>query len=58
MVFKPLKRLNGFESDGAGMGLTVAKRIIEVDGGQIWIEAPPDGGTEVKFALPSGIRPR
>lgn len=51
VVFKPLKRLNGFEYEGAGMGLTIAKRIVEAHGGQIWVASTASGGTDVRFTL-------
>ncbi|HEX8632901.1 MAG TPA: DUF4118 domain-containing protein [Pyrinomonadaceae bacterium] len=40
---------------GTGMGLAVAKGIVEAHGGRIWIEAGREGaGTRVVFALPVG----
>lgn len=53
MVFKPLKRLNGFEYAGTGMGLTIARRVIEAHGGRMWVETPAGEGAEVRFTLPS-----
>ncbi len=53
IVFKPLKKLNGFEYPGAGMGLAVARRIVKAHGGRIWIEAGAHCGTDVRFTLPA-----
>jgi len=40
---------------GSGMGLAIAKGIVEAHGGQIWIESGRDGkGTRVCFTLPIG----
>lgn len=39
-------------SGGAGIGLTIAKRLIETHGGKIWVESAPGQGTEVYFTLP------
>ena len=37
---------------GAGLGLAVARRIVELLGGRIWARALPTGGTEFGVALP------
>ena len=39
-------------SQGAGLGLAVCRRLIEVMGGHIWAEARPGGGTAFRFTLP------
>jgi len=40
---------------GTGMGLAIAKGIVEAHGGKIWIETPANGhGTRVVFTLPIG----
>ena len=37
---------------GTGLGLAISKEIVERQGGQIWIEDTPGGGTTVVFSLP------
>nr|WP_272917785.1 sensor histidine kinase [Nocardioides flavescens] len=37
---------------GFGIGLTACRRIVELHGGQIWIEEPDGGGVEVRLTLP------
>jgi K+-sensing histidine kinase KdpD len=38
---------------GIGLGLPIARRLIEAQGGQIWIESPPSGrGTAFFLTLP------
>lgn len=48
-VFEP--GFSGF-SEGAGLGLTIAKRIVEMHEGTIQISGIPRGGTEVLVRLP------
>jgi PAS domain S-box-containing protein len=37
---------------GAGLGLYLAKAVVEAHGGRIWIVSPPGGGTRASFTLP------
>ncbi|MDE3126477.1 MAG: PAS domain S-box protein [Gemmatimonadota bacterium] len=37
---------------GAGLGLPIAKMIIEAHGGRIWVDSPPGGGATFHFTLP------
>ena len=41
---------------GAGLGLPVAKAIIEAHGGQIALTSEPGDGVEARFTLPSRLR--
>jgi signal transduction histidine kinase len=38
--------------EGAGLGLAIAKSLVERHGGTIWAEARADGGARVAFTLP------
>jgi PAS domain S-box-containing protein len=40
------------KSRGTGLGLPLAKRIVEAHGGDITIQTPPTGGTTVTLVLP------
>ena len=42
---------------GAGLGLVIAKRIVEAHGGQIWASVNPDHGATVAFSVPARARP-
>jgi signal transduction histidine kinase len=39
---------------GAGLGLAIARGIVEAHGGQIWAESTPGQGTHMRFRLPAG----
>lgn len=39
-------------SGGAGLGLAIARRIVEAHAGRIWAESAPGQGTTIRFALP------
>jgi signal transduction histidine kinase len=43
------------DDTGAGLGLSIAKALIEAHGGRIWAENAPDGGACFAFTLPVSI---
>jgi signal transduction histidine kinase len=43
------------ESGGAGLGLSIARGIVEAHGGQIWAENNDDRGARFTFLLPLGV---
>jgi signal transduction histidine kinase len=38
---------------GAGLGLAIARGLVEAQGGKIWAERRPGGGARVSFTLPA-----
>jgi PAS domain S-box-containing protein len=55
-LFEPFYRSPAHRrgASGAGIGLTVCKRVVEALDGRIWGRSRPSGGAEFGFALPDG----
>lgn len=52
-IFKMFKRLhNSHEYEGTGIGLANCKRILELHGGEIWMEPAQLSGSRFIFTLP------
>lgn len=52
-IFRPFVRGAGGRRGGRGLGLFIARRIVEAHGGRIWVESGGDGAT-FRIRLPAG----
>jgi light-regulated signal transduction histidine kinase (bacteriophytochrome) len=57
-IFALFQRLHGREVDGTGMGLSIARRIVERHGGRMWAESKEGTGSTFFFSLPVSLEAR
>jgi signal transduction histidine kinase/DNA-binding response OmpR family regulator len=50
-LFMPFQRLHGARFEGSGVGLSIAKRIVDRHGGNLWAQSTPGAGTTFFFVL-------
>jgi signal transduction histidine kinase len=52
LIFEPFYRAN---RSGLGLGLAIAKSLVELHSGRIWVDGAPGGGSAFVVALPSQV---
>ena len=52
-IFEEFYQVESGKHGGTGLGLPIAKRVIEEHGGRIWVESRPGKGSVFYFTLPA-----
>jgi len=54
-LFEEFRQIDGSTSrgyEGVGLGLALSKRLLELQGGRIWVESLPGKGSAFRFLIP------
>lgn len=57
-IFEEFQQVDGGrrrQHEGAGLGLVISKRFVELHGGRIWVESQAGAGSAFFFSLPAGL---
>ena len=51
-IFEPFAQVPGGSAGGAGLGLSISRRIVEAHGGRLTVQSTPGAGSTFTFTLP------
>jgi signal transduction histidine kinase len=54
--YERIDNKSGHKISGTGLGLVIARQIVEMHGGRIWAGRNEEGGSEFAFAIPTSAR--
>ena len=55
VIFEEFRQVDGEGAhEGTGLGLAITKRLVEQQGGQVWVESELGKGARFSFTLPAG----
>jgi two-component system, NtrC family, sensor histidine kinase KinB len=57
-IFEPFVQVPNAPPGGSGLGLTIARRIVEGHGGRLTVQSEPGRGSVFTFTIPVGQEPR
>ncbi len=53
-IFEEFEQIaDGKQAEGTGLGLPIARRLVELHGGHLWVESQPGHGSTFRFTLPA-----
>ena len=56
-IFEPFVQVPNAPQGGSGLGLTIARRIVEAHGGRLTVQSEPGRGSTFTFTVPVGTGP-
>ena len=56
-IFEPFVQVPNAPQGASGLGLTIARRIVEAHGGRLTVQSEPGRGSTFTFTVPVGVQP-